>query len=83
MRITRLVAQGCGAGCAPCGAAGEHPKGGVPLGRRFDIPLPASYGGSSLWQGGWWQVEYDVSSGNDTTTGQVNVLGNPVHLAVP
>lgn len=49
----------------------------------IDIPLPANYGASSLWQSGWWQVEYDVSSGNDTTTWQVNVLGNPVHLTVP
>ncbi len=49
----------------------------------IDIPLSSMYGASGLWQGGWWQVEYDVSSGNDTTTWQVNVLGNPVHLVVP
>ena len=49
----------------------------------IDIPLSSTYGASGLWQGGWWQVEYDVSSGNDTTTWQVNVLGNPVHLVVP
>jgi len=49
----------------------------------IDIPLPSTYGSSGLWQNGWWQVEYDVSSGNDTTTWQVNVLGNPVHLIVP
>ena len=53
----------------------------------IQIPLNSSYG-TSLWvdpngQSGWWQVQYNVSSGNDTTTWQVNVLGNPVHLLVP
>ncbi|MFI5261437.1 MAG: hypothetical protein ACHQZR_02630, partial [Candidatus Limnocylindrales bacterium] len=47
------------------------------------VALPGTYGSGGLWQNGWWQVEYDVSSGNDTTTWQVNVLGNPVHLVVP
>jgi Flp pilus assembly protein TadG len=46
------------------------------------IPLNSSYG-TSLWNSGWWQVQYNVSSGNDTTTWQVNVLGNPVHLLLP
>jgi len=49
----------------------------------ISIPLPTTYGSSGLWQNGWWQIEYDVSSGNDTTTWQVNVIGNPVHLVVP
>ena len=38
------------------------------------------YGNGGLWQGGWWQVQYNVSAGNDTTTWSVNVNGNPVHL---
>jgi Flp pilus assembly protein TadG len=46
------------------------------------IPLDSSYG-TSLWNNGWWQVEYDVSSGNDTTTWQVQVRGKPVHLTMP
>jgi hypothetical protein len=33
-----------------------------------------------LWQGGWWQVKYNVTGGNDTTTWSVNVNGNPVRL---
>jgi len=49
----------------------------------MSIPLPSTYGTGGLWQNGWWQVEYDVSSGNDTTTWEVNVIGNPVHLVVP
>ena len=46
------------------------------------IPLNSSYG-TSLWNSGWWQVEYNVSSGNDTTTWQVQVRGKPVHLTMP
>ena len=47
------------------------------------IPLPSTYGTSTLWQSGWWQIEYDVSSANDLTTWAVDVVGNPVHLVVP
>lgn len=43
-------------------------------------PSGGAYGSGSLWQGGWWQVQYNVSAGNDTTTWSVNVNGNPVHL---
>ncbi len=50
---------------------------------HISIPLPATYG-TSLWDNGWWQVEYTVTQGgNDTTTWQVSVSGNPVHLVVP
>ena len=34
-------------------------------------------------EGGWWKVRYTVNSGNDTTTWEVNLLGNPVHLVIP
>ena len=47
---------------------------------EITIPLANDYGLDGLWQGGWWQVEYVVSAGNDTTTWSVNVNGNPVHL---
>lgn len=50
---------------------------------HITIPLSGTYGSGGLWQGGWWQIEYNVSSGNDTTTWQVSVRGNPVHLIVP
>jgi hypothetical protein len=47
---------------------------------EITIPLTTAYGSGGLWQGGWWQVQYNVSAGNDTTTWSVNVNGNPVHL---
>jgi hypothetical protein len=51
------------------------------------IPLSNSYGSAAtggLWNNGWWQIQYIVSQGgNDTTTWQVSVSGNPVHLLVP
>jgi hypothetical protein len=50
---------------------------------HITIPLAASYGSGALWQDGWWQIEYNVSSGNDTTTWAVSILGNPVHLILP
>ena len=55
---------------------------------RIIIPLPVTYGSTGLTppgetQPGWWKIQYSVAGGNDTTTWQVNILGNPVHLIVP
>ena len=52
------------------------------------IPLPSSYGSVGLTpagetEPGWWKIEYEVGAANDTTTWQVAILGNPVHLIVP
>ncbi len=47
---------------------------------EITIPLGTNYGANGLWQGGWWQVQYNVSAGSDLTTWSVNVKGNPVHL---
>jgi len=47
---------------------------------EITIPLGTNYGANGLWQNGWWQVQYNVTAGNDTTTWSVNVNGNPVHL---
>jgi hypothetical protein len=34
--------------------------------------------------GGWWKIEYGtLGTGEDITTWQVNIRGNPVHLVVP
>jgi hypothetical protein len=34
--------------------------------------------------GGWWKIEYGtLGSGQDITTWQVNIRGNPVHLVIP
>ena len=52
------------------------------------IPLPPAYGATGLTPpgepgAGWWKIEYTVDGGNDTTTWQVDIQGNPVHLLVP
>ncbi len=52
------------------------------------INLPSSYGSTGLQppgtpSAGWWKIQYSVGGGNDTTTWQVNILGNPVHLVLP
>jgi hypothetical protein len=55
------------------------------------IPLPSTYGqGADTLlppgeaQRGWWKVQYNISaSGNDTTTWEVSIRGNPVHLVTP
>ncbi len=54
----------------------------------ISVPLGSDYGqgaddltptGES--EPGWWKVEYTISrGGNDTTTWEVNLKGNPVHL---
>ena len=58
---------------------------------HIQVPLPPSYGSTGLWappsnpsDQGWWQIQYATpGGGNDTTTWQVSVSGNPVHLLVP
>ena len=55
------------------------------------VPLSNTYGlaGDTLMppgetQPGWWKVQYTISaSGNDTTTWEVSIRGNPVHLVTP
>ncbi|HEY8179232.1 MAG TPA: pilus assembly protein TadG-related protein [Candidatus Limnocylindria bacterium] len=52
---------------------------------KIIIPLPSTYGTSGLTpsgepQPGWWKIRYTVGGGNDTTTWQVTIRGNPVHL---
>jgi Flp pilus assembly protein TadG len=55
----------------------------------ISIPLPANYGVGGLTppgetEPGWWKIEYTITSaGNDTTTWEVNIRGNPVHLVIP
>lgn len=53
----------------------------------IEIPLPQDYGTGGLdpngiGEEGWWLVEYDVKAGNDTTTWEVQIRGNPVHLVL-
>jgi hypothetical protein len=52
------------------------------------IRLPADYGADGLTppgetEEGWWRIQYDVAEANDTTTWQVSIRGNPVHLVIP
>ena len=56
----------------------------------IEIPLPTDYGAGGLtpptetaFGPGWWKIEYEVNGGNDTTTWQVDIRGNPVHLVLP
>ena len=57
---------------------------------QISIPLPANYGNGGLTpsgvpnsEAGWWKIEYTVGGGNDTTTWNVSIRGNPVHLILP
>ena len=52
------------------------------------IPLSPTYGAGGLTptgetEPGWWKIEYQMSQANDTTTWEVSIKGNPVHLIVP
>ena len=54
----------------------------------IQIPIPSTYGSGGLTPAGvpgpgWWKIEYQVAGGNDTTSWQVDIQGNPVHLLVP
>jgi Flp pilus assembly protein TadG len=51
------------------------------------VPLGSAYGDSGLTppgetEEGWWKIRYTVNSGNDTTTWEVSLRGNPVHLVL-
>jgi Putative Flp pilus-assembly TadE/G-like len=54
------------------------------------INLPTTYGANGLNppgditdEQGWWRIEYNINAANDTTTWQVSIRGNPVHLVLP
>jgi hypothetical protein len=53
----------------------------------LSVTLPASYRAPTPpteTQPGWWKIEYTVgTSGQDVTTWEVTIRGNPVHLVVP
>ena len=58
----------------------------------INVPLASTYGSGGLTpadplnpsnEPGWWKIEYTVGAANDTTTWEVSILGNPVHLIVP
>jgi hypothetical protein len=53
----------------------------------ISVALPSSYRAATPpgeTQPGWWKIEYTVgTSGQDVTTWEVTIRGNPVHLVVP
>ena len=54
----------------------------VPLPKTYSAPHPATEQAGIL--GGWWKIRYTYSSStSDTTTWQVSIRGNPVHLVLP
>ncbi len=56
----------------------------------ISVPIPATYtapvspGDPPGSGGGWWKIEYNTAgTGQDITTWEVNIRGNPVHLITP
>lgn len=54
------------------------------------IDLPKDYGKTGLNppgdiadEDGWWLIEYNITAANDTTTWELSIRGNPVHLIIP
>lgn len=73
------------AGCPNASGGGSNFDG---YWLTINVPLPGTYGSTGLTPAGapgagWWKIEYTVEGGNDTTTWQVSIRGNPVHLIVP
>ena len=54
----------------------------VPLPKTYTAPLPPGEPAGTL--GGWWKIRYTFdNTTTDTTTWQVSIRGNPVHLVLP
>ncbi len=54
----------------------------IPLPKTYNAPLPP--GEPAGTQGGWWKIAYTFNSTTtDSTTWQVSIRGNPVHLVIP
>lgn len=54
----------------------------VALPKTYTAPLPPGEPAGTL--GGWWKIRYTFdSTTTDTTTWQVSIRGNPVHLVQP
>jgi Flp pilus assembly protein TadG len=56
----------------------------------ISVPIPSTYtapvapGDPPGSGGGWWKIEYGtLGTGQDITTWEVNIRGNPVHLITP
>ncbi len=54
----------------------------VPLPKTYTAPLPPGEPAGAI--GGWWKIRYTFDNvTTDTTTWQVSIRGNPVHLVLP
>ncbi|MDQ6794773.1 MAG: pilus assembly protein TadG-related protein [Chloroflexota bacterium] len=54
----------------------------IPLPKTYTAPLPP--GEPAGTQGGWWKIRYTFdNTTTDTTTWEVSIRGNPVHLVQP
>lgn len=54
----------------------------VPLPKTYAAPLPPGEPPGTL--GGWWKIRYSFDNATtDTTTWQVSIRGNPIHLVQP
>ena len=81
------------AGCPNVNGGGSQYDGHwltitVPIPQGYGTVVPSTGGSIGLTPAGepgagWWKIEYTVNGGNDTTTWQVSIRGNPVHLVVP
>ena len=80
---TNCIQTSAGAGSAPSGCGENATSGGSLYNNSWVsimVTLPTSYGASGLADNGWWKIKYTVNGANDTTTWEVSIRGNPVHL---
>jgi hypothetical protein len=80
---TTCIQTYAGGGTPPAGCGENAGSGGTLYQNSWvsiRIALPTSYGSTGLVNNGWWQIKYTVNGASDTTTWQVSIRGNPVHL---
>ncbi len=88
--VTCIQTYGGGGPSAPSGCTNLTSGGSLYQNSwiTVQVPLSSNYGASGLQpagetESGWWKIRYTVNSGNDTTTWEVTIRGNPVRLVVP
>jgi len=84
--LQTFAGSGATGGTPPAGCGENATSGGTLYNNSWVqilITLPTTYGQPDppgLVNDGWWKIKYTVNGGNDTTTWQVAIRGNPVHL---
>ena len=88
--VTCIQTFGGGGPAAPAGCTNITSGGSLYQNSwiTINVPLTANYGSAGLLpsgetEEGWWKIHYTVNDGNDTTTWEVTIRGNPVRLVVP